>query len=167
MLYEELKKIGWLFVLVYGLTFFFSNFGPNTTTYVVPGEIYPTRLKATCHGISAASGKAGAALGTFCFPFLNPSTEAGLQNAMLICSLTAVLGLVGTLVLTPRYKAQDLEPDERDAIMGRTVHFVPLRLCNKPDENDASNASSAVVNNGHRSNGGKPLLQVGHEAPSS
>jgi hypothetical protein len=45
---------------VIGLTFFFSNFGPNTTTYVVPGEIFPTAIRATCHGLSAAAGKLGA-----------------------------------------------------------------------------------------------------------
>jgi len=160
--YQELKKVVWLFVLIYGLTFFFSNFGPNTTTYVVPGEIYPTRLKATCHGISAASGKAGAALGTFCFPFLNPSTPAGLQNAMLVCSATAVLGLLGTLVFTPRYKAQDLEPDEVDVVQGRTVHFVPLRLF----KSDVSTSVVPVENTGPR-NRAKPLLRQGEETTSS
>jgi len=38
---------------------FVANFGPNTTTFVVPGELYPTRYKATAYGISAASGKIG------------------------------------------------------------------------------------------------------------
>lgn len=36
-----------------------ANVGPNTTTFVVPGELYPTRYKATAYGISAASGKIG------------------------------------------------------------------------------------------------------------
>lgn len=36
-----------------------SNFGPNTMTFVVPGEIFPPEVKATCHGISAACGKLG------------------------------------------------------------------------------------------------------------
>ena len=38
---------------------FFSNFGPNTTTFIVPGESFPTRYRATAHGISAAAGKTG------------------------------------------------------------------------------------------------------------
>jgi MFS transporter, PHS family, inorganic phosphate transporter len=38
---------------------FFSNFGPNTTTFIVPGEHFPTRYRATAHGISAAAGKVG------------------------------------------------------------------------------------------------------------
>jgi PHS family inorganic phosphate transporter-like MFS transporter len=148
LFYQELKDISWLFVLVYGLTFFFSNFGPNTTTYIVPGEIYPTRLKATCHGISAASGKAGAALGTFVFPFLNPDDPAGLRHAMLICSSTAVLGFVATVFLTPRYQALDLQPNEEDIAQGRSVHFVPLRMCG----------------GGHT--GDKPLLETDQLGPA-
>jgi len=34
-----------------------SNFGPNTTTFVIPGEIFPAEVRATCHGLSAACGK--------------------------------------------------------------------------------------------------------------
>ena len=48
------------FVFLYCLTNFFQNFGPNTTTFVIPGEIFPTRYRSTAHGISAASGKLGA-----------------------------------------------------------------------------------------------------------
>jgi PHS family inorganic phosphate transporter-like MFS transporter len=48
------------FVFLYCLTNFFQNFGPNTTTFIIPGEIFPTRYRSTAHGISAASGKLGA-----------------------------------------------------------------------------------------------------------
>ncbi|MCE3215678.1 hypothetical protein HAX54_003181, partial [Datura stramonium] len=39
------------FVVLYSLTFFFANFWPNTTTFVMPAEIFPARLRSTCHGI--------------------------------------------------------------------------------------------------------------------
>ncbi|GLJ22734.1 hypothetical protein SUGI_0428350 [Cryptomeria japonica] len=48
------------FLVIYSLTFFFVNFGPNTTTFIVPAELFPAQLRSTCHGISAAAGKAGA-----------------------------------------------------------------------------------------------------------
>jgi MFS transporter, PHS family, inorganic phosphate transporter len=48
------------FVFLYCLANFFQNFGPNTTTFIVPGEAFPTRYRSTGHGISAASGKLGA-----------------------------------------------------------------------------------------------------------
>jgi PHS family inorganic phosphate transporter-like MFS transporter len=50
------------FVTLYCLANFFQNFGPNTTTFVVPGEVFPTRYRSTAHGISAASGKLGAVI---------------------------------------------------------------------------------------------------------
>ncbi|KAF3499122.1 hypothetical protein F2Q69_00041499 [Brassica cretica] len=59
------NRIG--FVVMYSLTFFFANFGPNATTFIVPAEIFPARLRSTCHGISAATGKAGAIVGAFGF----------------------------------------------------------------------------------------------------
>ena len=48
------------FVVLYCLANFFQNFGPNTTTFIVPGEAFPTRYRSTAHGIAAASGKLGA-----------------------------------------------------------------------------------------------------------
>ena len=48
------------FVFLYCLANFFQNFGPNTTTFIIPGEAFPTRYRSTAHGISAATGKLGA-----------------------------------------------------------------------------------------------------------
>ncbi|KAH8673493.1 H+ symporter [Xylariales sp. PMI_506] len=45
---------------LYTLCQFFFNAGPNSTTFIVPGECFPTRYRSTSHGISAASGKVGA-----------------------------------------------------------------------------------------------------------
>jgi len=45
---------------LYVLCQFFFNFGPNATTFIVPGECFPTRYRSTSHGLSAASGKIGA-----------------------------------------------------------------------------------------------------------
>ncbi|KAJ5681978.1 uncharacterized protein N7477_001918 [Penicillium maclennaniae] len=36
--------------------------GPNATTYMIPAEIFPTRYRGTCHGISAGAGKLGSIL---------------------------------------------------------------------------------------------------------
>lgn len=47
-------------VVLVCLANFFCGFGPNSTTFVIPGEIFPTRYRSIGHGISAASGKIGA-----------------------------------------------------------------------------------------------------------
>lgn len=39
------------------LSIFVSQFGANSTTYVVAAETYPTELRCTCLGISAFSGR--------------------------------------------------------------------------------------------------------------
>lgn len=66
--YAPLQSVPWLLITVYGLTYFFKNFGPNATTYVIPGEYYPTEVKATLHGASAAAGKIGAGIAAETFP---------------------------------------------------------------------------------------------------
>ena len=47
-------------MFLYCFANFFQNFGPNVTTFVIPGEVFPTRYRATGHGLSAACGKLGA-----------------------------------------------------------------------------------------------------------
>ena len=36
--------------------------GPNTTTFILPAELFPTPFRCTCHGIASASGKLGSIL---------------------------------------------------------------------------------------------------------
>ena len=50
---------------------FFENFGPNTTTFIIPGELFPTRYRSTADGIAAASGKLGAVLAQIVFTYVN------------------------------------------------------------------------------------------------
>ena len=85
------------FVLVYGLSYFFTEFGPNMTTFVLPGELYPVSMRATGHGISAGVGKFGAFVGVFLFPVLQQSL--GLRGTLLLTAGVAVLGGLLTLVL--------------------------------------------------------------------
>ena len=50
------------FQAMYFLSSFFNQFGPNAVTFLVAAEVYPTPVRATAHGFSAACGKAGALL---------------------------------------------------------------------------------------------------------
>uniref|UniRef100_A0A7N1A1S8 Major facilitator superfamily (MFS) profile domain-containing protein n=1 Tax=Kalanchoe fedtschenkoi TaxID=63787 RepID=A0A7N1A1S8_KALFE len=90
------------FVVIYSLTFFFANFGPNSTTFIVPAEIFPARLRSTCHGISAASGKAGAIIGAFGFLYAaqnrdKTKTDAGYPPGIGIKYSLILLGVVNFL----------------------------------------------------------------------
>ncbi|KAI3459502.1 hypothetical protein Pfo_016165 [Paulownia fortunei] len=111
------NRIG--FVIMYSLTFFFANFGPNATTFVVPAEIFPARLRSTCHGISAAAGKAGAIVGAFGFLYAaqpkDPSKRdagypagIGVKNSLIVLGCINALGMIFTF-LVPESKGKSLE----------------------------------------------------------
>ncbi|KAM1791881.1 hypothetical protein ACFX12_035794 [Malus domestica] len=111
------NRIG--FVVIYSLTFFFANFGPNATTFVVPAEIFPARFRSTCHGISAASGKLGAIVGAFGFLYLAQNkdknkTDAGyppgigVKNSLLVLGVVNFLGILFTF-LVPESNGRSLE----------------------------------------------------------
>lgn len=101
----QIKK--YCYLVIYALTFLFSNFGPNTTSFVIPGEIYPAQVRATCHGISAACGKAGAAFGAYYFPLF------GYKTSMFYCSVIAACGLLMTYLFIPRYESSDLKDEDQ------------------------------------------------------
>ncbi|KAL3849958.1 hypothetical protein ACJIZ3_011840 [Penstemon smallii] len=111
------NRIG--FVVIYSLTFFFANFGPNATTFVVPAEIFPARLRSTCHGISAAAGKAGGIIGAFGFLYLAQNQDPkkadagypagiGVKNSLIVLGVINLLGLLFTF-LVPESKGKSLE----------------------------------------------------------
>ncbi|MCL4307757.1 MAG: MFS transporter [Candidatus Thermoplasmatota archaeon] len=103
----SLVALGAPFVAIYGLTFLFGNMGPNTTTFVVPTEVFPTQYRTTGHGIAAGAGKTGAAIGTLFFAALvaiwSPS------GMMLFLALIALAGVIVTFVLIPETKQLSLE----------------------------------------------------------
>lgn len=43
------------------------QFGPNCTTWLVAGEVYPTEVRSFFHGMSAAAGKVGALIAAAAF----------------------------------------------------------------------------------------------------
>ena len=85
------------FLLAYGISYFFTEFGPNVTTFILPGEVFPDAIRATGHGISAGVGKFGAFIGVFLFPVLQ--SGLGLRGTLLLTAGVAVLGALLTLVL--------------------------------------------------------------------
>jgi PHS family inorganic phosphate transporter-like MFS transporter len=94
------------FLLVYGVSYFFTEFGPNMTTFVMPSELFPVSMRATGHGISAGVGKLGAFIGVFLFPVFE--TSLGLRGTLLLTAGVAVLGYALTLVL-PEPAGRSLE----------------------------------------------------------
>jgi MFS family permease len=95
------------FLVLFGATYFFSEFGPNTTTFVYPAEIFPVRVRTSSHGIAAASGKVGAFIGTYALTTLLP--RVGLGDTSAIVGFIALVGAVVTITTLPEPKGQSLE----------------------------------------------------------
>eukprot|EP01039_Chlorochromonas_danica_P001339 gene1339-1461_t len=112
----DLVNLPALYIILYGLTFFFQNFGANATTYIVPSLAYPTSQRSTCHGMSAAAGKLGAILGAETFLYIadcychgdvcgkNADKELvnrGLRVTFFVCGAIAWSGLGWTYLFLP------------------------------------------------------------------
>lgn len=95
-----------LFLVIFGIGFFFINFGPNTTTFLIPSEVYPTVIRARAHGISSAVGKLGAFIGAFSLPILLKAYDLPVTMGLM-----AIVSLAGILVtfLIPEMKKKPLE----------------------------------------------------------
>jgi nitrate/nitrite transporter NarK len=96
------------FVVLYGISYFFTEFGPNTTTFVYPAELFPVQVRTTGHGISAALGKMGAFAGAFVFPVMLASS-LGIRGAEVVAALVTLAGLALTAFLLPEPRGKSLE----------------------------------------------------------
>ncbi|GAC1398575.1 MAG: MFS transporter [Ktedonobacteraceae bacterium] len=113
------------FLLIYGLSYFFTEFGPNVTTFVYPAELFPVMIRSTGHGIAAALGKLGAFLGAFAFPYL--LTRFHLPGAMAFAALVSLAGLVLTIFTLPEPNQRSLEEiSDEDAV--RKTHQEPASI---------------------------------------
>jgi MFS family permease len=94
------------FIAIFGVSYFFTEFGPNTTTFVLPSEVFPVNMRTTGHGVAAGIGKLGAFVGVFLVPELE--THFGLRGLLLVAGIAALLGFGLTKVL-PEPSGRSLE----------------------------------------------------------
>ncbi len=67
------------------------NMGPNSTTFLLSGEVFPPSIRASGAGFAGAIAKAGAILGTFTLPFIRETRGETtlLFILMLVCLFAA------------------------------------------------------------------------------
>ncbi len=101
------------FLLLFGASYFFAEFGPNTTTFVLAAECYPTSLRTTGHGLSAGIAKLGAFLGVYLFPEITKAF--GLAGALEFAAGMAAAGTLLTLLLpeTSRRSLEEISEEGR------------------------------------------------------
>ena len=95
-----------LLVVLYGMTFFYANYGPNTTTFILPSLVFSPECRTTLNGVSAAAGKLGALTGATLFEPV--ADKFGDAHVMLVCSAIAILSFMMT------FKFVQMHPDSHD-----------------------------------------------------
>jgi PHS family inorganic phosphate transporter-like MFS transporter len=81
------------------LLFFSQGWGPNLSTYVLPAQLFPSHVKSTFHGLSAAAGKVGAVVGTLLF--MPVKLWVGIEGVMWANFIVCILGAVFTRYCLP------------------------------------------------------------------
>jgi PHS family inorganic phosphate transporter-like MFS transporter len=94
------------FIAIFGVSYLFTEFGPNMTTFVLPSEVFPVTMRTTGHGVAAGVGKLGAFVGVFLVPQL--AAHIGLRGLLYVAAGAAVLGFGLTNVL-PETSGRSLE----------------------------------------------------------
>lgn len=83
-------------LFLYGASFFFADYGPNTTTFMLPSMTFSPACRSTLNGCSAACGKLGAVVGATLFA---PAAKAlGNDVVMFLCALLSLVGALLTML---------------------------------------------------------------------
>ncbi|KAF8591129.1 phosphate permease [Ramaria rubella] len=136
------------FVFLYCLANFFQNFGPNVTTFVIPGEAFPTRYRSTAHGISAASGKLGAIVAQVGFARLENfgGPNKFIKHILEIFALFMLTGIFSTLLLpeTKQRTLEDISNENQENFISGVAGTVEVRDGIVVSQNERHNGNEKV-----------------------
>jgi hypothetical protein len=112
------------FIAIFGVSYLFTEFGPNMTTFVLPSEVFPVNMRTTGHGVAAGIGKLGAFVGVFLVPQL--AEHIGLRGLLYVAGGAAVLGFLLTRVLpeTAGRSLEEISGEGDEQIQGRVSEEV-------------------------------------------
>lgn len=99
LLYPQLLNMKQVLLTTYALTFFFSNFGPNVSTFCLPAEMFPLDVRVKLNGLAAASGKVGATVGAAIFGMIEH--DWGVSYVLMLSAVISLLGAVITYLFIP------------------------------------------------------------------
>ncbi|MFE0747687.1 MFS transporter [Gordonia sp. NPDC058843] len=88
-----------------------TNLGPNSMTYLLAGEVFPTSLRGTGAGLAASVAKVGAVLTAFLFPILLDAW--GTAIIVLLLAGTSMLGAFVTWTFRVETTGLSLEDVDR------------------------------------------------------
>lgn len=105
---------GWIWAgfILFNVT---MNMGPNSTTFMLPAELFPTQLRASGAGFAASTAKVGATAGVFFLPLVR--TYWGTPTVMLLMAGVCLLGALITLTFrVPQIRGRTLEQQHDPAV---------------------------------------------------
>ena len=109
--YDKLVKVAPAFVILFGLISAVGNGGPGNLCGLTSSEVYPSSLRGSFYGISAAGGKVGAAIGVQVFtPIEN---HLGKKWVFIISALLGLLGVALVYFFIPETTKFDLAEEDR------------------------------------------------------
>jgi len=89
---------------------FMTNLGPNAMTYLIAGEVFPTRFRGVGAGFAASFAKIGAVMTAYLFPIL--LQHIGTATLLYILTGTSLLGAFVTWRFAIETKGRNLEEIE-------------------------------------------------------
>ena len=108
--FHELQEPGApvkVFQFLYFFASFWSQFGPNGTTFLLAAEVYPAPVRATAHGFSAACGKLGALVPAIVYNYVSNITK------FWIVTWFGLAGFLLTVLFVADTTGLDLREQER------------------------------------------------------
>ena len=171
------------FLILYGLTYFFTNAGPNSTTFLIPTEAFPTLARASAHGISAAMGKLGATAGSYwlldlfysfcvsqkdssgapnCSTASTPTAaqqteiDRGVIGVMVTCAVVAGIGAVITYFFTMETRGVSLDDVDKMSPPATPLEFAEIAVRSAPGAGPTGTSEEIAESSGSgRAAGGK------------
>jgi MFS transporter, PHS family, inorganic phosphate transporter len=127
-----------LVVFLYVISMVFFQIGPNFTTYIIPAELFPTQLRCTGVGISAAAGKTAAVIVQIFASLskLGPRGGPGLfGDGIIVFGAFMLIGAALTKWLTPETRSAGGKPLalERLEYVGRKWPIKRVTPKSEPD----------------------------------
>ncbi|KMU84093.1 phosphate transporter [Coccidioides immitis H538.4] len=95
------------FQAMYFLSSFFNQFGPNSVTFLVAAEVFPTPIRASAHGFAAAIGKLGALVAAVMYNYISTTQKFH------VVPWFGLAGMVLTFLFLPDTTGLDLKEQER------------------------------------------------------
>ncbi|KAI5463013.1 major facilitator superfamily domain-containing protein [Mariannaea sp. PMI_226] len=95
------------FQAMYFLSSFFNQFGPNSVTFLVAAEVFPTPIRASAHGFAACIGKSGALLASILYNYIDTQTR------FYVVPWFGLAGMLLTWLFLPDTTGLDLQEQER------------------------------------------------------